>query len=412
MNLIENVREGFRSIQGNLLRTILTSLIVTIGITSLVGILTAVDSIKYSINQTFSSLGAQSFDIRSKGSNNRGQQGGRSGKVYPPVSYQEAKRYKEIMSGNARVSLSTFLTGSMVVKSNTDKTNPNISVAGGDENYLLNENYSLKNGRGFSNFEIENGPNVVIVGNEVANKLFPKTDPVGENITFHGQRFKIVGLLEERGSTMGGGGADRRLIIPLETANRLPRAQELTFNIKTNIPDPTKLDFTLSEATGIMRKVRKDRPGQEDSFEINRSDSMAQELDSISGNLKFGGFVVGFITLLGASIGLMNIMLVSVTERTREIGIRKALGATIRQIRLQFLIEAIVICLIGGIAGVLIGVGMGNLISMLIGAGAFIVPWLSVSVGLSICVLVGLISGYYPAYKASQLDPIESLRYE
>lgn len=412
MNLIENIREGFRSIQGNLLRTVLTALIVTIGITSLVGILTAVDSIKYSIDQTFSSLGANSFDIRRKGFHNRSQQAGRSEKLYGPITLQEAKRYKNITGDAARVSLSTFVSGNTVVKSSYEKTNPNIRVLGGDENFLLNENFNLQQGRGFSAFEIENGVNVAIIGNELSSILFPKRDPLGEPIYFFGQRFKVIGRLEPKGSTMGGGGADRRVVIPLEAANRLPRQQALTYSIKTTVPDPLYLDHAMGEATGIMRKVRQDRPGEEESFEIDRSDSLSRELDKLSGNLKFGGFIVGFITLLGAAIGLMNIMMVSVTERTQEIGVRKALGATIRQIRMQFLIEAIVICLIGGVAGVLIGVAMGNGISALIGAGGFIVPWLWILMGLTICVVVGLISGYYPAYKASRLDPIESLRYE
>jgi putative ABC transport system permease protein len=412
MNLLENIKEGFRSIQGNLLRTILTALIVTIGITSLVGILTAVDSIKYSIEQTFSSLGANSFDITRKGFNNRSQQGGRAGKVYEPISYLEAKLYKTLTDEAASVSISTFVSGNVVVKSNTEKTNPNIGVVGGDENFLANENFNMMRGRGFSAFEIERGQNVAIIGDEVASKLYPKQDPVGKYVYFFGQRFVVIGQLEKSGTTMGGGGSDRRVYIPLETAYRLPRQRALTFNLKTTIPNPQNLEYAMGEATGIMRKVRQDRPGLEDSFEITRSDKVAQELDKVSGNLKFGGFIIGFITLLGAAIGLMNIMMVSVTERTQEIGVRKALGATIRQIRMQFLIEAIVICLLGGVLGVLIGVGMGNGISALIGTGGFIVPWLWIGVGLGICVLVGLISGYYPAYKASKLDPIDSLRYE
>ena len=168
----------------------------------------------------------------------------------------------------------------------------------------------------------------------------------------------------------------------------------------------------MAEATGIMRKVRQDQLGKEESFEINRSDSMLKSLNDISGYLKIGGSLVGFITLLGASIGLMNIMMVSVTERTREIGVRKALGATKKQIRQQFLVEAIVVCLLGGVVGIILGVLMGNGIAKLIGQGSFFVPWFWVLVGLTVCVVVGLISGYYPAFKASKLDPIESLRYE
>lgn len=413
MNLIENIREGLRAIQGNLLRTILTGLIVSIGIMSLVGILTAVDSMKHSLTQTFSNLGANSFDIRKKGFNNRGNQQGRTEKVYPNITYVQAMQYKDMMSANAKVSLSANIAGATVVKSETEKTNPNISIIGGDEYYLENQNLVLEAGRSFSSFEHEYGSNVAIVGSEVKDVLFKKREAIGQYITFLGRRFKIVGLLESKGSSMGGG-SDRRIIIPLETGRQIPSVggAELTYAIKTAIPKPEELDYVMGEATGIMRSVRQDPLGQEESFEIRRSDSLLQSLNEISGYLKAGGFIIGFITLLGASVGLMNIMMVSVNERTREIGVRKALGATAKQIRQQFLIEAIVICILGGFVGIFLGIMMGNGIAALIGDGGFIVPWLWVFVGLTICVAVGVISGYYPAFKASKLDPIESLRYE
>ncbi len=409
MNLIENIREGLRAIHSNMLRTVLTGLIISIGIMSLVGILTAVDGMKNSLNQTFSSLGANSFDIRRKGFSNRGNQGGRAEKVYPVITYEQARTYKEMMAKDAFVSLSARVSGATVVKSETDKTNPNINVVAGDEYYLQNQNLNLATGRAFSSFELDYGSNVAIIGNEIKTKLFPKTSPLGSYITFLGRRFKIIGELEKKGGSMGGGGSDRTIIIPLETGRQIPQAGNtaLNYDIKTAIPKPDELNYVMGEATGIMRSVRQDPLGQEESFEIRRSDSLLQSLNEISGFLKVGGFIIGFITLLGASVGLMNIMMVSVNERTREIGVRKALGATAIQIRQQFLIEAIVICILGGLVGVFLGIMMGNGIAALIGGGGFIVPWIWVAVGLTICVVVGVISGYYPA-----LDPIESLRYE
>lgn len=413
MNFLENIKEGLRAIQSNLLRTVLTGLIIAIGIMSLVGILTAVDGMKHSLEQTFSSLGANSFDIRRKNSDFRGSQQGRVERSYPQITYEQAKRYKELMEDNGRISLSARVSGATVVKSRLDKTNPNINIIGGDENYLLNQNMNLGTGRGFSSFELENGVNVAIIGSELQDKLFPKVESIGEYVTFLGRRFKVVGTLEKKGGNMGGGN-DRTIIIPLETGRQIPRTSNgaLNIDIKTAITKPEELNFVMGEATGTMRSVRQDPLGQEDSFEIRRSDSMLQSLNEISGVLKAGGFIIGFITLLGASVGLMNIMMVSVNERTREIGVRKALGATAMQIRQQFLIEAIVICILGGLLGIFLGIMIGNAIASLIGEGGFIVPWLWVFVGLSICILVGVFSGSYPAYKASKLDPIESLRYE
>ncbi|MCP2044550.1 ABC transporter permease [Pontibacter sp. HSC-36F09] len=415
MDLFENIRESIRAIKNNLLRTILTGLIISIGIMSLVGILTAVDGMKHSLNQTFSSLGANSFDIRKKFNSGNGNSGqSRTEKVYPNITYDQAIKYKELMGEKAQVSLSANVSGATVVKSATDKTNPNINVIAGDEFYLAGQNLNLERGRSFSTYELELGTNVAIIGKEISAKLFPKTDPINQYITFLGRRFKIVGELEKRGSSMGGSGGDRMILIPLETGRQIPQAGTgtLTYNIKTSISRPEELTYVMGEATGVMRNVRQDRLGQEESFEIRRSDSLIQSLNEISGYLKVGGFVIGFITLLGASVGLMNIMMVSVNERTREIGVRKALGATAKQIQQQFLIEAIVICILGGIVGIFLGILMGNGIASLIGEGGFIVPWIWVFVGLSICVLVGVLSGFYPARRASKLDPIESLRYE
>ena len=212
---------------------------------------------------------------------------------------------------------------------------------------------------------------------------------------------------------MNGGEADRVIILPMQSARNIAGDRKLTFDITTSVPNITDLDGIMGEATGIMRIIRQDPIGQPDSFEMERSDSFAKEFEQITGYLRIGGFGIGFITLLGASIALMNIMMVSVTERTREIGIRKSLGATPTRIRQQFLIEAIVICIIGGLGGLVLGISVGNIISKLISTeSSFIIPWLWMIFGIIICIVVGVISGIYPAIKASKLDPIESLRYE
>ena len=412
MSLLESIREAFRSIRANLLRTILTALILSIGLFALVGILTGIDAMKNSLSETFASLGANSFELHAKGYSNRSRRGGMQARQYPPVTFLQAQQYKQTMGDEAQVGVSAFIAGAVEMKANGTKTNPNMQVIAGDENYLKIQGYNLVGGRTFSQSELNNGANVLIVGDEIRLKLFPKQSPVGKYVAALGRRFLVVGLLEKSGGSMGGGGADRLALLPLETGNQMPRQRALTYDIKTATDQPGTLAFLMGQATGIMRAVRQDRLGQEDSFVVESSESLASSLDSISGKVRVGGSIMAFITLLGASIALMNIMLVSVTERTREIGIRKALGATALQIRQQFLIEAIVICLLGGTFGIVLGVLGGNGVATFVGSGTFLVPWVWMTVGLVICVGVGLASGYYPASKAAALDPIESLRYE
>jgi putative ABC transport system permease protein len=411
MNFVENLKEGLRSIQSNILRTVLTALIIAIGITSLVGILTAIESIRASVESNFSQLGANSFDIEGTKPWRRRNEGSNE-KIYPPIRYKEARDFSKLFAYSSEINMEVGVTGNAEAKFQSQKTNPNVRVVGGTENYLTINGYELESGRGFSNIEVENAANVAIIGQEIKSTLFEKTDPINKYVNVLGYKYKVIGVLNKIGSIMGGGGADRMILIPVSTASRIPTNSELSYDLKVGVTNPEDFDMAMGEATVLMRSIRHDQLGRPDSFEITKSESLASRLDDITGYLKIGGFVIGFITLLGAAIGLMNIMMVSVTERTREIGIRKALGATPQRIRQQFLIEAIVICQLGGIVGVILGIAIGNGISMLISSGGFIIPWVWIIVGLIICVAVGLISGYYPAYKASKLDPIESLRFE
>lgn len=413
MNLLENFREGWRSIRSNSLRAILTALIIAIGITSLVGILTAIDGIQGSVESSFAGLGANSFDIRSPQMYRR-RRSGQSDRQVRSIEFREAVTYKERFGRQAIISLSTDVTGSAQVKYGSKKTNPNITVRGGDENYLTIKGYKLASGRDITTNDLLYSTGVAILGNELAKTLFGNTPPVGKILSALGQQIQVIGVLESKGS-MSGGGDDRILLLPLETGKRLAGpTRKLTFDITTAVPNVTNMDEVVEEARGVMRLVRQDRIGMPDTFEIERADAVLAEMDEITGVLRLGGFGIGFITLLGASIALMNIMLVSVTERTREIGIRKSLGATPQRIREQFLIEAVVICLMGGVGGLVLGIGIGNLLSGLItkGAGGFVVPWLWMALGILVCVTVGILSGVYPAIRASKLDPIEALRYE
>ncbi|QLH31712.1 MAG: ABC transporter permease [Cyclobacteriaceae bacterium] len=411
MNLIENMKEGLRSIKANTLRSVLTALIVAIGITSLVGILTAIEGIEQSVNESLSSLGVNTFDIYSKWNRGTNQDGVRE-KTYERLNLYEVQKFMNEYPVQASVCVQARLTNLAEVKHGSIKTNPNVDVRGVNDEYLPIKGLNLQEGRNFSKFEIQNGSKVAILGYKLAKALYgdnPK--PLNTEVSVKGVQFKVIGLLKEKGD-FSENNYDNMMIIPILVANQMAAGQPLRYRITVGISDMNQVDYAMGEATGLMRKIRHDRVEDPNSFEIEKSDSLAEEMESITSGLRWGGFGVGFITLLGASIALMNIMLVSVTERTREVGVRKALGATPMRIRQQFVIEAIVVCLMGGVGGVLLGILIGNIIARVIGIDAFVLPWLWMLTGMIICVVVGLLSGYYPAHKASKLDPIESLRFE
>ncbi|MEN9386886.1 MAG: hypothetical protein RLZZ185_1627 [Bacteroidota bacterium] len=412
MNIKENIAEGLRSIKGNLLRTVLTALIISLGITSLVGILTAIDGIQSSVDNSFSGLGANSFDIRNRPAMQVRREGQRE-KRFKNIDFRQASRYKALFSSKGKVSLKTNVTNNAIAKYESKKTNPNVRLLGIDDNFVELKGYKIAEGRNFSSNEFTNAINVCFLGVDVIDQLFEKTNPLNKEIIVSGIKLKVIGVLAKKGNMMGGGD-DRVIMVPLETGRKMAVGRNLTFDITTSSTKVKNLDDFMEEARGVMRKVRMDPIGMEDSFSIDRSDSIAKSFENITSSLQLGGFVIGFITLLGAAIALMNIMMVSVTERTREIGIRKSLGATPGRILQQFLIEAIVICLLGGVGGIILAIPIGNLIAQGISSGnaSFIIPWLWMTVGIIICVLVGLFSGIYPAFKASKMDPVEALRYE
>ncbi len=410
MSYSENVKVALQSVKSNKLRTFLTAIIIAIGLMALVGILTSIDAIEGSLNNTFSSMGANSFTIRNRGIGIRIGGSGQKPKRFKPISYQEALEFKNTFTFPAIVSVNTFASFAGTVKYGNEKTNPNISVLGADENYLLTGGYKLALGRNFSQAELEYGTNVVIIGDEIKTRLFKMQDPTNQLILVGSNKFKVIGVFAPKGSSMGFGG-DKVCVIPLLKAKQIMTIQNPSYTISVMSNDPAQMEFAIGEATGVFRNIRSLNAGDDNNFEITKSDAIAQTLVD---NLKFvriGGIAIGAITLIGAAIALMNIMIVSVTERTREIGIRKAIGATPQVIRRQFLIEATVICLMGGVTGVFLGILIGNLLSIVMG-GSFIMPWAWTILGLALCVGVGLLSGFYPALKASKLDPVESLRYE
>jgi putative ABC transport system permease protein len=339
MDIIENVKEGINSIKANKLRTSLTAAIIAIGIMSLVGILTAIEGIQSSINDSFSNLGSNTFDIERKRPD-RGSNDGKKSKVHPPLKFDELIRFKEKWEGPGSVSLNVVLTGTAEIKYRSKVTNPNIRVRGGDENYLIADGYDVKEGRSFSPSEINNGAYTAVIGSDLTAALFERNEsPIGKKITVMGAAFRVIGTLAEQGGASGNSSVDRTIIVPITTARIIGASRNFGYEATVALDDPLQIEYATGLATGLMRRIRGDRPIDEDSFEVRVSRSLAERLTEITGYLRAGGFTIGFITLLGASIGLMNIMLVSVTERTREIGVRKALGATPDKIRQQFLIN-------------------------------------------------------------------------
>jgi putative ABC transport system permease protein len=410
MTLQENLQIAFNSIRGNKLRASITALIISIGIMALVGILTAIDGIKAGINTSFSTMGANTFNIKNRGQNIRFSGGGKGAQKFKSISKYEAQKFEAEFKFPATISTSVSAGFNSTVKFNSIKTDPNISIMGGDINYLKVAGYELSSGRNFTDKELSSAANAVILGSEIKDKLFPSKDPVGESIFIGAAKFRIIGALSSKGSSMGFGG-DRIVIVPLQNAYQTFSVPNMSAVITVAVNDVNTMDFAVEEATSLFRRIRKVPLKSEINFSVYKADNIAKELISNLVYVTAAATVIGFITLLGAAIGLMNIMLVSVSERTREIGIRKAIGATQQVIRRQFLFEAIVICQLGGIGGIIFGIIIGNIVTTLVGVG-FIIPWLWMLSGIALCLVVGLVSGIYPAIKASKLDPIEALRFE
>lgn len=410
MTYTENVRLALQSIKSNRLRTMLTALIIAIGLSALVGILTTIDAIKKSMTEAFSSMGANSFNIRNRGTGIRIGGSGKRPKPFKSIRYEDAIDFKKRLNTPATVSVSVFASGGSTVKYEQEKTNPNINVQGLDENGLASLGLELSQGRNFNAAEALSGSNVCIIGNEIATTLFKSGSPIDKIVTAGNNRLRVIGVLASKGSSMGPS-SDRAVYVPLFKAKLINSNNNPSYTITVMVPNNDMMDNIIGEATAEFRNIRKVKVAEPNNFEVTKSDAVAQTLFENLAYVVIGGVAIGVITLLGASIGLMNIMLVSVTERTREIGIRKAIGANPAVIRKQFLIEAVVICLMGGALGILLGIGIGNLISFSMG-GSFIIPWLFILGGFVLCVFVGIISGYYPAKKASKLDPVEALRYE
>ncbi|MFA8301279.1 MAG: ABC transporter permease [Hyphomicrobiales bacterium] len=409
--LFENIRIAGEAIKSHVLRTILTVLIIGIGIMALVGILTAIDSVNYYLKENFAQAGSNTFSIKNR--ELRGAFVGPRGKRqrFSPITYEQSLDFVQRYDFPSVVSLSSVGTSIATVKYKSEKTDPNIRIIGTDDNYLESKGLELMSGRNFSDQELKYGSFICVIGNDIIDELFKKNeDPIGKYINIGPGRYLVVGVLEKKGSSFGFS-FDQTCLIPLNNLRQNYYSPSRSFTLDVTVPNSAQLDAAIGEATSTFRIIREDKIGTSDSFVINKSDALLKVLNENTASIVVGATVIGLITLLGAAIGLMNIMLVSVTERTKEIGVRKAIGANNITIRNQFLVEAILISQMGGVVGVILGLLIGNTVSILIGS-TFLIPWKWIILAFVICLIVAIVSGIHPAIKASKLDPIESLRYE
>ncbi len=406
----DNLKIAVRAIRSNKVRAILTMCIIAFGIMALVGILTAIDAIKSSLTSQFTMMGANSFTITSRGMNIQAGTERKRMRNHSTITYRQAMEFRKMFNEPAWVSISFNATSMSTVKYGSEETNPNVSLVGVDDNYLAVSGYEIEKGRNFSPDDIEMNRRLVLLGSDIVSNLFPSgLDPVGQDVSLAGLKLQVAGVLKSKGASQMSD--DNICLMPVSTARQYFSRPNMNFNITIMPLNPVNLDVLAGQAEGVFRVVRNLAPKDESDFNIVKSDTILNMLLKNIRYVTLAATLIGVITLFGAAVGLMNIMLVSVTERTREIGVRKAVGAKPKTIKYQFLFESILIGQMGGIFGIILGIIIGNAVSTML-RSSFVVPWLWVFMGILVCFIVGVVSGYAPAVKAANVDPIKALHYE
>jgi putative ABC transport system permease protein len=425
MTTLDSLSLAWRTVRSNKLRTGITVAIIAFGIMALIGIITAIEAMNQSLKESFSSMGANAFNIRFKESRVRMGGGGngemkakkrglkeKKSNLGKPIRKEEAEFFKANYSfPGSMVSIYRRGPGAQEIHYEDKKTNPQITLWGGDENYLAVNGYTIEVGRNLNSLDVESGRSVCLLGANVATKLFgDKPEKCVDKIIRIGSLpYRVVGLLKSKGSSAMMRQDD--MILTSYTNVRHFSNSNPSYLVGVMVSNVNQLDVASDEATSIFRAVRKLEPVEEVNFVIERSDKFAEMFIGFLSSITGSAGAIGLITLIGAAIGLMNIMLVAVNERTKEVGLIKAIGGKSKNVRQQFLFESLIISLLGALFGIVLGVLVGNLFSIVLKTG-FVVPWMWVIIGIVICSVVGLAAGIYPAMKAARLNPIVALRYE
>lgn len=403
----EITKLAFDAIRANKLRSGLTMLGIAIGVFTVIGVMTVITGVKMNIESSLNVLGANSFQVSKNPaisfSNNQGSRNRRD------IDYPIARRFKEGMGDNVTVSLMIARGGRRVTYADR-RTNPNVRLGGADENFVTSRDYNLAAGRNIGPSDVEFGRSVVILGDDIVKRIFPDEEAVGRQVRIDGQTYLVVGVFAPKGSAFGQS-QDNFAIIPITAWLQTYGRSNRSISINVQAPSAAELQGIQDRAIGVMRIVRRLDAEDPNDFEIFSNDSLIEAFNKIASIVAAGALVISAIALVASGVGVMNIMLVSVTERTKEIGIRKSIGARKKNILAQFLIEAVALSLIGGLFGILLGVGLGNLAGFAFNA-ALVFPWGWALTGVVVCCGIGIGFGLYPAMKAASLDPIEALRYE